>query len=249
VLRNERLLSYCHPLKKGLEVGPLSNPLATKERYPFIKYVDYASREELSKASSHDPNVDVHAIPDIDHICRSIDDYFKIEGKFDFVLASHVIEHVPDIYGWINAISFLLWDHAKLILAVPDKRYCFDYFRHESTIGECLEAFWEQRRKPSVRQVFDAFSLARNVNTQQAWEQAPGKDTSNIFNVSTAYELAKQSFEESQYRDCHCWVFTYGSFLELIDTGNALGLIDLRVLDSSPPIHGANEFHVVLSRK
>jgi len=249
MLRNERLLSYCHSFEKGLEVGPLSNPLATKQQYPFVEYADYASKEELAQTSNSDPNVDVNAIPEIDHVCRSIDDFLNINNTYDFVLASHVIEHVPDLFGWIKVISFLLNANGKLILAVPDKRFCFDYFRNETTFGECLEAFWEKRRRPSTRQVYDAFSLARHVYSHNSWEEAPGKETDSMFNIATAYELAKQSFEESRYRDCHCWVFTYDSFLDLIETGNTLGLIELRVLDSSPPIHGSNEFHVVLCRQ
>lgn len=61
-------------------------------------------------------------------------------------------------------------------------------------------------------------------------------------------DLAREAFEKGTYRDCHCWVFTYTSFLGLLAEINLQQIASIDVLSHSAPVHGANEFHVVLRR-
>jgi len=241
--RASRLLSFCDSQGVGLEIGPLCSPLVTRDAYPLVKYADYACRDDLIAASSGNPAVCPSGIPHIDYICPSIDDIYCISEQLNFVVASHVIEHVPDFFGWLNAISSMLLDGGLLILAVPDRRYCFDYFRTESTFGDVMEAFWMRRRKPSARQVLDAFSLARHNDSPSSWHSPPNSDCRHVFSLDVAFELGRQAAVESSYIDCHCWVFTYESFLELIELGKQkLVLSHLEVHFSSPPILGRMSF-------
>ncbi|MEX3900116.1 methyltransferase domain-containing protein [Paraburkholderia sp. BR10954] len=49
--------------------------------------------------------------------------------KFDYVIASHVIEHVLDLVGWVHSLLAALKHAGRIVLAVPDRRYTFDYVR------------------------------------------------------------------------------------------------------------------------
>jgi predicted SAM-dependent methyltransferase len=231
----------------GLEIGPLANPLVPRHPGRSIYYLDYATRSDLQKKSAHDPHVNVENIPEIDFVVRGVDEYSTILVRFDYIVASHVVEHVPDFLGWIEALLNLLNPGGRLILAVPDKRYTFDYFRPPSTLGDALEAYFEKRRRPSFRQVFDGHGMARRVDTVDAWGGEISEEVGYYFEKSTVLALAKGALFNGDYSDCHCWVFTYQSFLGIIRSVNDLGILRIEVVASVPPRRGENEFLVTLA--
>jgi 2-polyprenyl-3-methyl-5-hydroxy-6-metoxy-1,4-benzoquinol methylase len=62
-------------------------------------------------------------------------------GTFTALIASHVLEHVPDPIAFFQSPATLL--HPKqgsIRLALPDRRLCFDLFRPASTTGRVLAA-------------------------------------------------------------------------------------------------------------
>jgi len=211
-----------------------------------IFYADYATQDALRTKSAADPNVDCSAIPHIDYVVASIADYGQITERFDYILASHVIEHTPDFLGWLKTLLVLLKPEGRLILAIPDRRYMFDYFRAESTLGDALEAFYEQRSRPTFRQVFDGHGGARKIDIISIWDGRPPKPTERYFDMHTVLNLA-QSAAGGAYSDCHCWVFTHPSFLNLLSCAGELGVLTCRVIGDSAPVKYSNEFHIILS--
>ena len=231
----------------GLEIGPLDKALVERRPGRRIFYADYAPRAELRAKSADDPGVNIEAIPEIDFVCRDLGDYRGIELRFDYVIASHVVEHAPDVLGWFNMVLGLLRRDGVLVLAIPDRRYTFDYFRPESTLGDVLEAYFELRKIPSFRQVFDGNGMARRVDTAQAWKSAPDLNAERYFDVATVLWMAKNSLFECTHYDCHCWVFTYESFLKIIEELDELLLLPVDVVLATPPRPFLNEFYVRLS--
>ena len=51
-----------------------------------------------------------------------------------------VVEHVPDMLGWLGEMAAMLRDGGALRLAALDRRFTFDFLRHESTLAELLNA-------------------------------------------------------------------------------------------------------------
>jgi hypothetical protein len=78
----------------GLEIGPLDKPLVLRVGQRPVFYADYAPREILQRNSSSDPNVDIQAIPEIDYVIQPLP--ARMDRSFDYIVASHVAEHVPD---------------------------------------------------------------------------------------------------------------------------------------------------------
>jgi len=76
-------------------------------------------------------------------------------GTFDAFIASHVIEHTTDLIGFLDTAETLLCPSGIVILAIPDKRYCFDYFRPLTTTGEVLCASASRRSRHTRRIIFD----------------------------------------------------------------------------------------------
>jgi leader peptidase (prepilin peptidase)/N-methyltransferase len=80
--------------------------MVTRDMGP-VEYVDRASRDDLLAAyEGHE--VDARRIPQIDHVWgeQSLLECVGGGRDYDYVLASHVIEHVPDLFGWLGEIAF-----------------------------------------------------------------------------------------------------------------------------------------------
>ena len=134
----------------GLEIGPLTRPLLTKVDGRTF-YADHSSTEDLIKKYKGDPAVPEGDICEVDYDLRVVPlSKTNNHGNYDYVVASHVIEHVPDIIGWLGEIESILKVGGSLALVVPDKRYTFDYFRRESQYWMAEEAVGRQRPDQST---------------------------------------------------------------------------------------------------
>jgi SAM-dependent methyltransferase len=240
--RRDRLLAFVDCENEcGLEIGPLDKPLVERIPGRRIFYCDYAKRKELCRRSSSDPAVNTDLIPHIDFVASRITAKTFGKLKFDYIIASHVVEHVPDPINWLNSLLSAVLPVGRLILAVPDRRYTFDYTRPLSTAGQLIEAYLEKRTRPTPAQIYDAFSQALSVDTDQLWNRHEPPHV-HRFSKTCALNLATGG----EYRDCHCWVFTHDSFLSLIYELKSLNILKARVLFHSEPVYGSNEFHIVL---
>ncbi|MFM0044137.1 class I SAM-dependent methyltransferase [Paraburkholderia sediminicola] len=248
--RSERLLSYADiSAGCGLEIGPLDKPLVKRVAGRKIYYCDYADRETLREKSSADPNVSIDFIPEIDFVTTKISKDVFLGIEFDYVVASHVIEHVPNMIGWLVALLDIIKPDGRIILAVPDRRYTFDYIRPLSTVGEIVQAHLEKRSSPSFSQVYEGFSKAVRADTGECWKGTVYPDRlEHYYTKELAMHLATDAFNNGSHHDCHCWVFEYESFLAAICEIKEIGMLDVEVVRSSPPFYGSNEFHVVLGR-
>jgi hypothetical protein len=120
---------------------------------------------------------DVEAIVPIDYVTYgSIHDTVGPDIPFDYVIASHVIEHVPDVIGWLCDIRSVLRDDGVLSLAIPDHRRCFDALRSPTVTADLIHAHLRKPTVPSPRQVFDHYSSAVAWRRLISWDQEPPFD-------------------------------------------------------------------------
>ena len=162
--RTARLLSMFDATGLGLEVGPSYNPLLPKSAGYNVEIFDHADAETL-RAKYRD---NASQIEEVDYVSdgRGLLDVIGEPGRYDYIVASHVIEHVADIVRFVQDCETLLKDGGTLVLAVPDKRYCFDTLRPISTVGQALQAFAEKRTRHSPGVVFDHLSM---ICTKEGW--------------------------------------------------------------------------------
>ncbi len=132
----------------GLEIGALHERAALPVGCT-VEYVDAITREE---AAALFPEIDPAALVDPDHI-RDLD----VEGlsgfsdaRYDFVVLSHVIEHVADPLALIAEVFRVLKPGGTAVIAAPDKRYTFDRGRDISVYARLLEA-----HRAGIRRVGD----------------------------------------------------------------------------------------------
>jgi len=145
----------------------------------------------------------------------------------DYVIASHVVEHVPDFIGWFKEIRNVLKTGGILSLAVPDKRFTFDYLRQITRPADVLEAYLLKSKKPTARQIFDYKS--EYVNRNKAFTWSLKEKLIREHSISESWDITQNAFRNNNYEDVHCWVFTELSFLELIKTLVNLNLFDFKI--------------------
>jgi len=238
---------------KGLEIGPLDSGIADAELHD-VSYVDVFDTEGTRQHYADDPNVILELIPEVDFPLyadgrfRTLPEATAAGAPFDWVIASHVIEHVPDVIGWLQQIGEITGDGARLVLAVPDRRYCFDRHRPPTTTGQALEAYELQATRPSTRAVYDFFRAAVTVDTSELWrgERPPGRDA-RMHDLPTTLAHLERA-RAGEYIDCHVWMFTPESFLEQVKEWRELGLTPWYV-ERIDEVKGSVEFHAVLRRE
>jgi SAM-dependent methyltransferase len=244
--RSDRLLSLINVDGYGLEIGPGFNPLLPKARGFNVETVDHGTRDELVRKYK-DAKVDTSLIEVVDHVVkgRSIFETIGREGAYDYVVASHVIEHTPDMLGFLLDCQRLLKPAGVLALAVPDKRFSFDVLRPVSTTGDVLQAHAEKRTRHSPGRVFDegAYNVLRGG--EHAWH-AHNRDPLVFFRpLSDAFSLFERANGTDKYIDIHAWQFTPSSFRLIVSDLHEIGVLALR--EQSFYTEGGGEFIVSLS--
>ena len=250
--RNTLLLGDATRDSRIIEIGPSHAPIAPKRAGWNSFVVDHADQAELRAKYTGYP-VDLDAIEVVDAVWRGgrLDHAVPANqhGQFDRLIASHVIEHIPDFVTFMVAAQTLLAPGGALSLAVPDKRYCFDVLKPITTTGDIMAAHNpEGAGRHFRRTLFNQVAYSVSLDGAIAWGQQPVAKATFMNSLTDAFELTSRLSEapDSTYVDAHAWQFTPAAFrlaiLELADGG----LIDWHVAECTPAM--GSEFVVTLRR-
>lgn len=228
----------------GAEIGALCRPVVTRAE-GTVYYIDHASTEVLREKYKDDSNVDIDTLVDVDAVWGKQSLSEALSGKtVDYVIASHVVEHVPDLVGWLAEIDAILKPGGQLRLAVPDKRFTFDLVREESRISDVLSAHVVGARIPQPQAIIDHIVNVRyEVNAAAIWAGLPSEGR-QAHTVADGIAAAQDAFVNGTYHDVHVWVFTPASFARicrlLVENG-LLGMSCANFFDT-----GRNEIEFVV---
>lgn len=233
--------------QRGVEFGPLDCPLVAKTDGRVL-YIDYADAEELRAKHGHRPGKDPADIVEVDRIWSdALPRVLRDDLPLDYAVACHVIEHVPDLVGWLGEVARVLRPGGRLCLAVPDKRYTFDRLRAPSDLSAAMSAHVEELRRPSPWQVFDHHSKAVSLPLREAWQgRIDPAGLARIHDFGHALRQTRKA-REGEYVDCHCWVFTPFSFLNLMAELTSHGLAAFRLASFHETRPNTFEFHACLT--
>lgn len=228
--REESIRSLFDTSGLGLEIGPSYNPIVPKRDGYQVHTIDHAPAEELRKKYATETAVNAALIEDVDFVWdgRPLSELVGGTARYDYVVASHVIEHTPDMLGFLLECQTLLKPDGVLVLAVPDKRRCFDIFRPFSSTGQVMQAHAERR---TVHLAASAFDQGANMVTRQGvsgWTVGSDGEFAFIHSVEVAKTLFDRSIRSKEYYDFHAWVYTPSSFRLIMSDLNKLGLLAIR---------------------
>jgi SAM-dependent methyltransferase len=241
--RTERILAIVDRRGAGLEIGPSFRPLVPKSSGCDVMVADHADAQTLREKYRDVPGA-LEAIEDVDFVVAGpLADSVPLRSHFDWIVASHVIEHVADLIGFLVDCELLLKPGGVLALAVPDKRFCFDAARGVSSLGEVLRAHAERRTRPDRHDVLDYYMNTVSRGGLFGWHEGYPKPLTLLYD-SIDWALAQARRSDVEYVDVHAWRFTPSSFRLLVEDLRALEQIRLREAYFSGTVE--HEFYVSL---
>jgi SAM-dependent methyltransferase len=247
-MRRMRIISGVDLDSSGLEYGPLHNAIVLKDECRDIRFVDFKTREELVAQYSNDPNVDVSLIPDIDIVTngRPINEFVADNG-IDFIIASHVLEHVPDLIGWLEANLRLLRTGGRIALAFPDRRFCFDLTKQATSFHELVAAYFEKRTQPNFTQICDQVINSRKATPTEVWSGTiSAVNAPRVIDLPGAISVLRRLVDKKEYRDVHCWKFSDTEFMETVDMIKSQFQLPFEILNHYPTRLNTAEFYATL---
>lgn len=235
--RRSHLLKHIKLSGRGLEIGPYSRPTVTKDESE-IYYLDFKTREQLTRECADIENID--KIPETDYIVSTNAYEENISDKFDYIIANHVIEHVPNPIMWLNMLRGMLNNHGILFLAIPDKKHTFDRYRDDTPVSHIL---------------FDYYSGVTDISHEHALEihvyydnEFVGKEQNMDIILNSNNIMATMS--SPPHIGIHCHVFQCETFLrKILFPLMKIGLIHYELIEFVPTNENyGGEFYVILKK-
>lgn len=161
-VKNYNFLKYFRG--KGLEIGALHKPLLAGGKEVNVAYVDISDKGGLIR---HNPEIAAEDIKEPDIIADAQDLSAIPCGHVDFIIANHVLEHLPNPIKALKEFSRVLKAGGILYLAVPDKRYSFDKDRALTSLEHLLNDYKNSADlKTSLEHYREWFSLVESKKHQ-----------------------------------------------------------------------------------
>lgn len=263
--RRDRILKHVSKAQRGIEVGPWFSALAPKREGYNCLTMDVFDTTTLRSRAAIDPTISedqVALIEDVDIAGSSvaIGELVSARGEtgtFDYIVSSHNFEHLPNPIRFLNGCAVALRQSGLLSMAIPDHRFCFDYFRPITRLSDWIQSFHNDQKQPSLAQVFEgrlafAHYVAEGQTRLDFSPSTPAAAVACDINLSEewvvwASRVQRQgnSYIETEhgYIDAHCSVFTPASFELLVRDCGYLGLTRFVVAEV---ISEGFEFHAHL---
>jgi SAM-dependent methyltransferase len=245
--RKKFLLSLFDTTGLGLEIGPSFNPLLPKKDGYNVEILDHLNDQDLIKKYENAAGADISKIESVDYVSSgsSIYDAIGKAQRFDYIFASHVIEHTVDFVGFFQDCERLLKPEGVLVLVVPDKRYSFDALRPLSSTGDVLQGHIDRRTNHSPGKVFDEIAYNSLREGALAWSASSDGDLRFFSQLDEAKSVFEATQQDGLFRDIHAWQFTPSSFRLIVNDLFEIGCIGLRELKFR---EGNGEFYSVFTR-
>jgi len=241
---------------KILEIGPLHRPIIRKSEYLNAIYCDIRSTDEIKSLYSGNDYLDttelsvqVDKIVDIDVVIKdSYEATFASMHKFDYIVASHVLEHVEDLIFTLQDLSTILTDNGKLVIYYPDIRYSFDHFRAEASFRDVYDVHIN-KRTALARMVFDFHnSVIPENDAPVLWQPGSHYELLPTNDIKKSIEMFNRSYSGEFIDDVHYWPFSDTGFVKLLYDMTRSDMLHLICKEFYPTQFNTQEFLIVLEK-
>jgi SAM-dependent methyltransferase len=158
----------------GLEIGPLHRPMPVPPGVR-VTYTDAFSTDDLRTLWARE--VDGREIASIDIVTDATTLAGIDDASFDFVVASHVLEHLENpICGLRHALR-VLRPGGVLFLAVPDRRASFDAERPPTSVAHVVRDYCGFAAESRRRHYEEWVTLVEHLAGEEADRRATDLET------------------------------------------------------------------------
>jgi len=229
--RAARLLAPCDLAQLGLEIGGSFQPIAPRSRGFLVETLDHLDRKHLVEKYAGTDGADISRIEEVDHVWdgRPYAELIGQTERYGWIVASHMIEHAPDLIGFLKDCSSILKPGGILALAVPDQRYTFDAQRPPSGLAQALDAHRRGDRKPSPGTLAELHLRSVRKGGRLSWRPWQLGRTRPADELDEALGIYRRALASDEYIDGHVWCFTPMSFARLLRELRLVGELDLEV--------------------
>lgn len=150
VVHIKKKLSYKYLKGKGVEIGALMNPFPYDKKVAQVRYSDYKSTKDLIEAY---PALAGFKLVDVEYVCPADNLSTIPTDSQDFLIASHVFEHLPNPIGGLLEFYRVCKNDAIIYLTVPEKTRTGDKFRTRTPLSHMIDDY----RNPSLERDLEHF--------------------------------------------------------------------------------------------
>lgn len=201
----KRKTYYKHFKGKGLDVGPFDKPFIeavfAKDNAIKVDYVDLHTPEELKRIFNE--------IPDFNPVMADYVHDVSQQGfgfnatKYDFIILSHVLEHVMNPFFVVDEAIKKLKPGGILYIGLPDERFSEDNGRPLTHYDELLEIF-DKKVKPIPDDKVVAY-LSSPAISQVSWVKKQ---------LKSGKKFTKKQLQNERERSFHVHVWNSGTALQ-----------------------------------
>jgi predicted SAM-dependent methyltransferase len=247
--RNEKALYHIDKNGRGVEIGPCQSPIAPKRAGYQVHVIDHLDREGLIAKYKEHHLEGIENIEQVDFVWKG-ESYAALTGKskyYDWIIASHIIEHMPDLVGFLRGCDDILKEDGVISLIIPDKRYCFDHYQPISSISKAIDGYYQQYKVHTPGAVAEHFLNIVSKAGITSWNADTVGEYKFVHPLDLSQKLMDHVVRTQEYLDVHAWYFVPHSFSLMIHDLYHFGLIPLKEIGFFPT-EGC-EFFITLGRK
>jgi len=125
---------------KGIEIGASHMPIEVDKSCCNVTYVDRLSEKEIDESF---PELREATLVPVDVRCDVVTEGLAPfeDQTLDFVIASHLLEHLPNPLSFLKECYRVLRVGGVLYLGLPDKDYTFDLSRERTPLAHLVKDF------------------------------------------------------------------------------------------------------------
>ena len=234
--RRQHLFEHIDLAGRGLEIGPYDQPTVFKSEADIL-YLDRQSIDDLVTACP-DPAL-AAKIPEVDILAATNNYREAVDLTFDYIIANHVLEHVPNTIGWLVTVSAMLNPAGVLFMALPDKKYTFDKFRPDTPFSHILTEYLGGVSESPLEHLIE---IEIYYDLSFVGKRMDVKDRLNI-------DRLRSFIDSKPHLGLHCHVFQSETFLpKIMKPILFMGIVDFNIVALHESADNYGEFHIVLKK-
>ena len=183
---------------EGIEIGPGHQPFPLPYAGATARYVDRWKPDENQALFPELHGGAVFPVPDIISDLNIDGLSMLADASEDFVIASHVLEHLVDPIGQLSEIHRVLRPGGVALILLPDRRRTFDRARQATTLDHLLADRAAGMQVPDDAHIEEFLIYTEGWNNERdAWKRV-------------------ETFESHRQRSFHVHCWTQEEFLPVI---------------------------------